>query len=159
MIEQAEIERIEAEVRGRKLQEQERAVEMANQLYKTFSVWQQEVRGAGSETGSSCKYNKYGNVIACNTLVESNLSEGSADAMDCMTLCQFLVDLELGKLEDKIMHDAWQSKRVASSTPDLSLNSESTSDIQQEDGHRTSLSSRERYHMSRFFSLLVKLGT
>ncbi|XP_073395367.1 uncharacterized protein [Physcomitrium patens] len=140
----AEIERIEAEVRGRKLQEQERAVEMANQLYKTFSVWQQEVRGAGSETGSSCKYNKYGNVIACNTLVESNLSEGSADAMDCMTLCQFLVDLELGKLEDKIMHDAWQSKRVASSTPDLSLNSESTSDIQQEDGHRTSLSSRER---------------
>lgn len=109
VIEQSEIERIEAEVRGRKWQEQERAVNMANQLHQAFSVWQED-----------------GNAMRDEALVESSSSQNSSNFRDCMTLCQFLVDLELGKLKDKNLHGDWQSKDVAS-----------TSDIGKENMHTT----------------------
>lgn len=141
VLEQSEIERIEADVRGRKLQEQKRAVKMANQLHQAFSVWQQDARETGIEATCSGEYHKYGNVaIEDEALVESSFSRNSLDSMDCMTLCQFLVDLELGKLEDKNLHGAWQSKEVASSSPDLAA----ITDIG--NGHTTSSTSIQRYH-------------
>lgn len=88
MITQSEIERIQAEVRERKVQEQERAVETAKQLTQAFSSWQQDFRPREVEAVSNG---------ACNDH-DSSVASGSPEALDC--LCQFLVDLELGRLDN-----------------------------------------------------------
>jgi hypothetical protein len=148
VIEQSEIERIEGEVRGRKLQEQESAVKMANQLQQAFSVWQHDDSGTAIEGCS-------GSGIGDDTLVESSSIWNSTDALDSMTLCQFLVDLELGKLESQNLHGARQSEDMASPSPDLDPQLEAVGDVGKENGHTASLTSRQRYHVCSVFLRLL----
>ena len=148
VIEQSEIERIEGEVRGRKLQEQESAVKMANQLQQAFSVWQHDDSGTAIEGCS-------GSGIGDDTLVESSSIWNSTDALDSMTLCQFLVDLELGKLESQNLHGARQSEDMASASPDLDPQLEAVGDVGKENGHTASLTSRQRYHVCSVFLRLL----
>ncbi|KAG0616600.1 hypothetical protein M758_5G127400 [Ceratodon purpureus] len=147
VIEQSEIERIEADVRGRKVQEQEWAVKMANQLQQSFAVWQRENMGTAIEACSRGEYQKHavhGHVMGGDSLVDSSSTRNSTDALDYVSLCEFLVDLELGKLESKNEHGARQSEGVATSSPDMDPHVEAVSDIVKENGRTASLTSRQR---------------
>lgn len=149
MIAQSEIDRIEAAVRGWKLQEQGKAVDLANQLQRTFSAWQHDDRGTEIEASNSRQ--KPGHAAGDHALVEPCCVRNSTDTLDYMALCQFLIDLELGMLENENLHETRRRKGVGSSRPDLDLQLEAFSDIEQQSGVTTNSTSRQRYHASSLF--------